>query len=182
MKNIILLFLILAFTSCATFKKNSLNENRISLSENDLKKFEGTFKIVSKDSSERNLDASLLKYYSFRILSLKKRVFEEYDCKINLSFLDKNHLRVELINDTTIIELRVLKFKVKESYIVLKKTNEFRFFILMNGIHTINTRIALLENENLTIDSISSYLGFLLILPLGDHKREYYGLEFERIE
>ncbi len=72
MKNIILLLFLLAFTSCATFKENSLNENRISLSENNLKKFEGTFKIVSKDTSERHLDASLLKYYSFRILYLRR--------------------------------------------------------------------------------------------------------------
>jgi hypothetical protein len=175
MKNIILLLFVLAFTSCATFKANSLSENRQVLSKDNLKKFEGTFVGVSKDTLSIGL------HYLVNGNSPQKESFAER-YKTTLELIDKNHLKIELCRDTTIIQSSILKFRVRRDYLFIKKVVEVTSIVVMTGTGVRNTRIGLLENKNLIIDTVEMQISFFLVFPMADRKSKYYGLEFERIE
>lgn len=175
MKNIILLFFILAFASCSTFKADSLSENRQVLSKNDLQKFEGTFGGVSKDTLSIGLH-----YLVNENSPNKERFAERY--KVTLKLIDKNHLQMELYRDTTSIKSKILKFKVRRDYLFIKKFVEVKTYIFATGTRVTNTRICLSKNGNLIADMAELQIAFLLIAPFVDRKTEYYGLEFERIE
>ncbi len=175
MKNIILLLFILAFTSCATFKADSLAENRQSLLKENLKKFEGNFGGVSKDTLSIGL------HYLVNENSLNKECFAER-YKVDLKFVDKKHLQIDFYTDTTIIKSKILKFKVRRDCLFIKKFVEVNTVILATGTRVSNTRIGLLGNGNLTIDTAELQIAFFLMFPFVDRKIEYYGLEFERTE
>lgn len=175
MKNIILLFFVLAFTSCATFKANSLAENRQTLSKENLKKFEGTYKVISKDTIDR------FGYYSIDESYIKKKDSVENNLA-TLKLMDENHLKFEISNDTTILKSWIVKFKVRRNYLFFEKKTYYESIVIINSKVVFKTRVCLSESGNLILDNIYSSSVFLFIMPFNEVRQDHYGVEFERIK
>lgn len=177
----LILLLISIVTSCATLDNNVINEHNVSLTSENLTLLNGTYKRKSINDTLkiRGYDNSNL----FRCFFLKPDRYGWTDSLQNdfvkIEVIKNNRIKISLIKNGIIEKSKSLKGKIVQNTFEFKK----RFFIIpllfMNFSETRKTRVELLQNGNLLVDTFYEALANFLIFPWG---ADYYGynLEFEK--
>ncbi len=174
----ILTLLSLLCISCSTLSKIQQSNNQELNNFNQLKIIEGDFHLKS-DSTCGGLD--LADAFNFKT---------DFNCInhsdsthfIRLSTLRKKRLKAELFHADTLIEKRLFKGKLKHNYFVLKPyfsaTSKYG---VLNAIRSRQTRVGVMQNGNLTLDSQNGGCGLFLVLPIICTSNSHYNNEFQRI-
>lgn len=169
----ILLTLSILLTSCLNLRPISSNEKRIQTITT--KQLDGVFQNIAIDSSFRSLE-----WVFMQSDDLTRSDFAEL--KIELKSIDENQLEVKSIGDNKIIKTKIINGEFKNGYFVLKRRMKFDpKYILLNGYVESKTRIGLLNNGNLTVDTENGACALLVVIPVFCTDTEHYGLEFYKV-
>jgi hypothetical protein len=162
-----LLLLLLSLTSCASLDRVAPNENRKILSDKNFEILNGDYKA----------DANLAGAFFSKIHKV------DTTAVMNLQFIDKGSVKVTLLKQDTILDERIVKGKIRQDYFKARLSYDFSFwFIIINGLGITRTRIGLLNNTNLTVDTVRDGMGLLVVIPVFSSGGALYGLEYERLE
>ena len=173
----IFIILFTLITSCVTLNKVKHDENRKKISDNDFQNFNGDYSIFPKGELFRTLDLALLNDSPYT-----------YDNKLdsnitlNLYGISLTKIKATLIVNNKIIKTKLLNGKIKDDYFHVQKSYKVKFWFIFNGLTIQKTRIGILNNNNLSVDTSTEGAGFLFFLPFGGSGGDIYGLEYAKIE
>lgn len=182
-EKILILLLVSFVTSCATFDKNVINEHSVSLTSENLMLLNGTYKrkSINDNLNIRGYDNSNL----FRCFFLKPDRYGWTDSLqndfIKMEVINNNRIKISLIKNGIIEKSKTLKGKIAENTFEFKKRFSLIPLIFLNFSEIRKTRIELLQNGNLLVDTFYEAIANFLIFPWGAN---YYGydLEFEKVK
>ncbi len=182
MKTFYILFsFILLFSSCRELSIPSSYEGKQYLTEKNLKSINGTYKDFPNDRST-SLDFALL----FKKVKFHSANLPDSNTSVKLEIIDKRHLKITVLQDGNIIKTKTKRGRILEGYFYLNQSAFFRFWFILNVVGFQQTRIGLLNNNNITLDTYQiGNGGFLVIIPIpfgGGPDIETDDLEYPRIE
>jgi len=182
-EKILILLLISIVTSCATLDKNVINEHSVSLTPENLSQLNGIYKRKSIDDTLniRGYDNSNL----FRCFFLKPDRYGWTDSLQNdfvkIDVINKNRIKISLIKNGIIEKSKTLKGKIVENTFEFKKRFSLIPLVFLNFSETRKTRVEIMQNGNLLVDTFYEAIANFLIFPWG---MNYYGydLEFKKVK
>jgi hypothetical protein len=161
-KNRILICFTLSclFTACATLPKAHLSTDEVELTKDNINALNGTYYRASEDTtwsaSVRN-DLSR----NFYLISRKGD-------RLSLSVLNTSRIRVTLLNQADTVKSRVFRGKIEQGHFKFRRSVKVVPIILANHFWNGKTRIGLLSNGSLTVDSKRIFFGHVMIFPAAD--------------
>ena len=178
MKNLILLITLVGISSCTGLKKLPSNNTRINLTDKNLSAFNGKYEVMTIDSSYRTLDYALLVKSPYDYKNIPSK--EDY---ISMEVISKKKIRVSSFENDQLIHSKILKGKLKNNHFVFRTRFVVPFFFLaINGLSFQKTRIGLLENGNLTMDTAGGGVALLGVFPMGGGDSKHYKHIFRKIK
>ena len=178
MKNIFLLIVFAKLlTSCASFTNpNSyLAESIANVVE--LQQLNGKFAVFQEDCHEKNLVKAL--HFDTEIECIEEQKDSYF---VELSVIDKNEILAKLFKGDFLLEEKKLKGNIKNNY--FRKRTDFNFYIdyvILNSYTTDDTRIGLLQNNNLIVDTKGGACGLFVLFPIFCAGGDSNNNEFERL-
>lgn len=181
----ILCLTIISFSSCrASFNKIKQYDNQVTLDSSNIEKLNGDFQLQSIDSSYRTLEHALFlkvnNVNNWPTRHIDSNYFTSYH--INLNVKSRKELQVKLFKGNTLIQTNLIKGKIKKNYFVCRRQWRIHPLILVNFAEEHKTRLGLLENDNLVLDTANSALIYLTVLPFFGGDAYNHHLVFERID
>lgn len=175
---IVLLLNSIFFFSCVSLKSISHNPKRIILSNSNSEILNGKYLIIGLGEYTGYLNSYLLTNRN-----PFQKTFPDSNDFVQLKLIDKNKMKISVFQNGKKIQEEIVKGKIEENYFQFKpRFNIHLFTLILNAYNTNDTRISILKNGNLTLDSEQTSCGFLLIMPLVGSEGKKYNLEFQRIE
>ncbi len=189
-KQILLITIIIStlyFQSCASFKKNLINQNP--LTEKTLTDLNGKYGISNSkaDSVSNNywvynnflteIDRKLLKD------TLQFDTLKTYH--VELKVLNKKKLKISYLENSIIFRERIIKTKLKsDGYLYLKNKNVGFLFVpyIAGAIDIKKTRLTTSKNGNLIFDIANHRSGAFLIFIFLDGQTRKYRYEYNKLE
>ena len=183
MGKLMLLFSISLLVSCATLEKNVSNPQGVPLTAENLHLLNGTYKRnpVNSPNISKGYDQSNL----FRCFYLKPDRYGWTDSLQNdfvkIEVIQDKKVKITLLRNGHVEKSKALKGKLVQNTFEFNK----RFFLIpllfINFAETRKTRVELLQNGNLLIDTSYQAIANFLIFPW---ELSNYGddLEFEKVE
>jgi len=169
------LFLI-SLTSCVNLKPADFNKEKIQLSAEELSKLNGSYSIYSLDNSI-TLPRCLVYNFTFNQNNLPN----EGD-RVNLEISSKNRINVTIYDDNSIVKKKKLKGTIRNGYFESSSCYLDPFYFLIYAVTKQKTRIGLLTNGNLIIDSGRSTRGFMFFfMPFAGADDYDQNKEFKRL-
>jgi hypothetical protein len=168
--------LIFLLYSCKILDQPKSTKDLQEINENNLKLMNGSYNVFSTDSTYRTLDDILFKMkgiYNFANLP-------DSTVKINLEFIDSERLKVSLLKGDEILKMKIRKGRIQDGYFTLNRTLYGTFWFIINALGEQTSRIGLLKNNNITVDTYNGGVSFIVVLPIGGADSELYNIEFER--
>lgn len=160
-------------SACSSLPPVNQDHPYTKLTESNFQDLNGAYKIISKDTSYRNLSYSLLQNDQYR---------PEPGDRIELNMVDVNQVKISLYQNDTIIDGNIIKGKLENGYFELKNLLKFHLYMgVFTGYSEQKTRIRLDPNNNLLVDTAGSGCAFLIFIPIICSETENYNLKFERI-
>lgn len=151
MKHGITLIVIVAlFSSCSSLKKIQPNENQPIRNFEELELINGVY---SLDRNQPCLGSGLNGAFEFKA---------DFDCInkpdsthfMRLTALNEKQILAELYQGNQFLEKKILKGKFSKNYFTLDTSLKFPvFYVVFNIYRSRKTRIGILPNGNLTVDS-----------------------------
>ncbi len=177
MKTYLIIFLLFFLTcSCATLDIPKTYKNLQVIGEDNIKMMNGNYNVISKDNSYRTLEFVLFKTKEkYPLASLRDSTY-----MLNLDFINNKRLKVTLLQGNEILKTKIRKGKIQGGYFVLNKSFYGTFWLIINSFGEQTSRIGLLKNNNITVDTFNGGAVFIVIIPFGGSDSELYNLEFER--
>ncbi len=164
-------------SSCATLKKSNQIDYSLQNLDNKYKELEGDYRVYSTDTTYRTLEFSLFYKGQYNYNN-----FPDSNVRINLKVIDKRRLKVTLYDGNEILNQKIRRGKIKDSYFQINRSIRiYPFWIILNGLGIHKTRVGLLTNGNLLVDTANDGIALLVIFPFFGKGDQHYGLEFEKI-
>lgn len=168
---------LISLTSCHSFKKYPTHEERISLSTNNLSELNGRYEIITIDSSFNTLDYALLVKSPFHLGNIPEN--GDY---VLIQVLTNKKIKVSSYENGEMYHSKILIGKIKNNNFVFRTQYTFPIFTLvLNGLSFQKTRIGLLENKNLTLDSKGGGIAFIGFFPIAGGSSDYCKHIFKKI-
>ncbi|WP_188406466.1 hypothetical protein [Psychroflexus salis] len=101
---------------------------------------------------------------------------------IQLSIIDEKEISAKLFKGEILLESKKLKGRIRNNYFRIR--TDFKFYIeyiILNRYTTDYTRIGLLQNKNITVDSMGGTCGLILFFPVFCDGNETNNNQFERL-
>lgn len=174
--NLMFLAAACVFNACAGLKPPAGTDKLVTLGPSTLHQLNGSYEVMPTPPSWPSLEWSLL-------LTDHLDLRSKPDTRIEIHWLDKRHMEVKLFGGEKLIASKIRKGRLKGRYFQLKPVKKISFFwLVLNGYVSMHTRVGLLENGNLSLDTTWGGCALLVFFPIGCGGPEHdYGLEFQRI-
>jgi hypothetical protein len=173
-KVLLLISIIILFSSCYTLRNNVKHEDFIELTTLNIGLLNGRYEvnsIVNQDSVISNL------YWNIFDRGYNKKNSIEY---IKLRVINNKKISVTHFDGDSIVREKTFKGKISDGYFQFKKKQLIIPAIFVNLYRSRVFRIGLKENKNLTADYHEISLGTtVFIFPFCDKKQES-NVEFKR--
>lgn len=192
MKSIPCVFLlILLLSSCASFSDKMIKENKITLSENDLSKLEGTYQLFPDfkydekgNIQELDSEVSKLTYNLNYFLQSKESKYEYSDSYlVEVKRIDKNTLKLITKKGNIVIDNVEAVGKLKKGLFYLNnkylKRNGVPY--LAGGYTNYKTRIGLAKDNGLLVNYAYDNSGAILFMFWAGSSYNL-GYHFKRID
>jgi len=181
MKNLVLLFSIMLFTSnCAGFK-NSIKNG--SFNENNLNEIDGTYKNTPSSSTGvyvRSLTTVFDR--NTNMFVFREKYDNKKDLKLTLKMINQKSLNVKVSNSENLLLDKNLKVKLKKDgflYLKEKRLMIEGIPLAFGGLNVQKTRFTIDENHKLEVQSNYYFCnGFLIFMS--DWKTIQHHLIFEK--
>lgn len=168
--------LLLAFTSCSTFRHAKDSGSKINLHDTTLHQLSGRFRessIVPSSQAKASLSWDIFDR------GINHETQHDY---IEIKTLNHRSISVSYWDSTSVLKSKVFKGKIKNGYFVFRRRYLVLPFVVANLFRNRVFRIGLLPNGNVITDyNQVSFGSFYVILPFADNKRQL-NVEFERIK
>ena len=164
-KILICLTLSCLFVSCASLRKTELSGDEIELTNDNIKLLNGTYNRYSEDTTWCALVHNDLGDNLYLISHKGDRV--------NISVHNNRSIRVTLLNESDTIKSKVFRGKIEYGYFNFRRRVKVIPVILGNVFWNGKTRIGLLNNGNITVDSRKVLFGHILFFPAIDSEKAY---------
>ena len=182
----IIFFYTIFLSSCACLKKE-VNENRIPLAESNLTLLDGKYE---RKSLPRSTDSLFIDLYSTLYADLYSHHLGNkiwIQLKNDTSFLElkvinKNRIRVSYMNESDIIDSKIMKGKIKNGYFEFRRRYFIVPIVILNLFRNSKTRIGLLNDNNLIVDGRNIAFGTIMVLFPFFHNDYEQDIIFQRIE
>lgn len=171
---LIILTITILVTSCRSLKPIVQTDSLQTLGANDLAKFNSDYEIFSVDTSFRTSEFVLAYSGKFNFENLPKG-----NDRINLFSTDSKHLKVTVYKDDKVVKTKIIKGRLSQNYFQFKLTH-ISFHLVINGYSTQKSRIGLLKNGDLTLDTDGGGVLLLVVFPTFGSGAELYNLVFKR--
>jgi len=181
---ILVLLLVSIMSSCYTLKESADNNDRIELNYKNLHLFNGKYKRLAINDSinithhcPNNLFNSFLLQVPYRYWipdSINKKDFAE------IELIDKKKFKVNLIENGKLEKSKILKGRIVGNSFVFNRRTFIIPLVFFNFYIERKTRISLLQNGNLSVDTHYESLGSFLFFPWNGYGGDGYNLEFEK--
>ena len=164
---IIIVVLIVLFSSCSTLKYPGNNNDRIELNSENLSTLNGIYKrssIIDTIDEKHHCPNNL-----FHSLFLKPGIFlwnhNSGKAFVEIKVIDKKRIKVTLTINHKIAKENILKGKIVKNTFEFNRRSFIFPLVFMNFYEDRKTRIGLLQNGNLSIDTTIEAVGnFLFFL------------------
>lgn len=171
-----IIFAIL-ISSCASFTNpNSYIAESIE-NVDELQQLNGKFAVFQEDCNERNL-ASML-HFDTEVICIEEQKDRYF---IELSVIDKKEVLAKLFKGDFLLEEKNLKGRIKDNY--FRKRTDFYFniaYVILNIYTEDDTRIGILQNKNLSVDTTGGTCGLFIVFPIFCAGGDSNNNEFERL-
>ncbi|MCC6369893.1 MAG: hypothetical protein IT236_02685 [Bacteroidia bacterium] len=175
MKTTLIFGLCLLIVSCTTLKKAEPLKNQIILTKENVSKIDGVYEVVLKNNTAPvSLDLALT-FKKYWWLDFERK----YNYSVQIKTIDSCHLQTTVFCSNTVIDQKVIKFKIDEGNLLIKRT-KFSFYFILNLFGSMKTRLTLLQSNNLVIDHDNFQMVTLVIIPLKGDRAQCERLEFRR--
>lgn len=179
----VLLLLTGLLCSCSTLKEPVLNDQRIEMTSENLAAMNGIYRrsAVSDTISDRhycpnNLFHSLFLYPGRYLWDTKN----EGDL-VELEVIDAKKIKVTLWVDGKIDKEKILKGKIASNTFEFNRRSLLVPLLFMNYYEDRKTRISVLQNGNLSMDTATGAVGNFLIIPWASGHYSAENSEFEKV-
>jgi len=191
MDNLVKILVIILFSSCfscgTSLNTISNNEERIELTSENLQQFNGTYKrfsindtiINEKHYCPNNLFNSFFLGVPYRYW-LPDNNDERDFTKIEV--IDKNKIKINLTENGKLEKSKILRGKIIGNSFVFNRRTFIIPLVLLDFYSERKTRISILQNGNLSVDTLYGAYGNFFIFPWNGAGGEYYDLVFEKVE
>jgi hypothetical protein len=177
--NFLILILLSFVFSCSILKPVTENNQRVILNGSNISILNGTYHespIISSKSNSGSL------YWSF---FLKGKVNNDDHYKgeefIRLQVVNSKKISVSLIREGSTVESKILKGRINNNTFEFKRRWKIYPLIFSNVYKDSKTRVSLLQNGNLSVDSKTMVYGtYMIFIPIFDVEQDY-NLEFKKI-
>lgn len=166
---------LLGLTSCVTLQQPNYADNSIELVGEKLGQLNGSYQILPTDSSINTLPLCLMYNTFYNYKNLPKQ-----SDKVTIEVLSESKIRVAIFSNNKIIKERVVNGELRQGYFEFHSSYLSPFWFFINGYTQQKTRIGLLDNGNLIVDTIHETWAFLVIIPFTGHRDAQSNLEFCR--
>lgn len=175
-KNIIAIILLINCSACFTVSTINVTDDNINRAS-QLKHFNGRYKVISIDTSYRNLDDSLFPENYFKNGNLP----DENDIIEIEAFNKSNSLKIRLYDNDSLVQTRIIEGKFQYGYFQLESSKKYNFKkVILNLFKTRHVRLYLSKNNNLKVYSNFGGCSLFLIFPIFCGESEHL-LDYERI-
>lgn len=163
--------------SCSTITLKSREGLDQHVDYNSFEKLNGNYKNSKNDTV--NSYKSL--YYNFKIDSL----YQQKKLIVNLNVLDKNNIKIKLIDNERVIDSLIIKGKFRGGYFKIKRQWNTSFiagpllWILVDNIKYVGLTKA---NQLVIIDSGTGGIMLLVVFPIFAAESGQFENEYERIK
>lgn len=166
--------MVFTLSSCAALKPASKVKETIPLTKDNLSMLDGSYEILSTDSSKITLDAGLTfdRYYIDRG-NIKNRVI--------LKIIDEKQILITIYDGSSTVRKKKVRGKIRNGYFECSLTRLKTFWLAFNSYGRQKNRIGILKNGDLTLDVKYKIFGFVVIFPSAFAGKENYNLVFRRI-
>lgn len=168
----LLLVFFAPIISCSVLKPVPENNQRVNLDGSNLSILNGTYNESPITGTKSNVNSL---YWSF-FLKGKVNYDDHYRGEefIRFQVVKPNKIRVSLMREGSAIESKILKGKVNRNTFEFKRRLKIYPLIFANVYKDSKTRVSLLPNGNLSVDSKTMVYGTVMIfIPIFDVEQDY---------
>lgn len=183
----VILILSVLFMGCSTFKKPVNDSNSVALTSENLNQLNGSYKRYSIENLDEIKSDSIQNSYEtkddlFSLLFLFYKNEEgQYDT-VKLDVINSHLIQVSLLRNYTPTKSKKMRGRIRENTFEFNRRNVILPLVLFNVYGDQKTRLFILPNGNIKVDTKRTYYSVMMYFPfLAWDCEEKSNIEFEKI-
>lgn len=170
--------------SCATLDEPSRDNGRTALQAENISALNGYYRRASlPDTLKTNHHCPNNLFHSLFLMPGRYLWHDTLsEDLVKMEVLDAKRIKVTLLSNGQIEKEKILKGRLSENTFEFNRRSFLVPLLLMNYYEDRKTRIALLQNGNLCLDTYTQALGSFFIFPWAGGAYSAQDLEFEKVE
>lgn len=170
----LVLMIFITLTSCSSLKSIEPSVNINPLSDSTLIQLNGSYRVFTVDTQYRTLS------YAF---FLDRDYTPSFNDRIHIQMIDNKHIQISLYSGKKLRDRIVKRGRLKDGYFFISRFFDLPFvYLVLNSYSEQKTRITVMKNGNLSLDTTGGGCAFLVLFPIMCADDSNYNLEYQRID